>query len=89
MKIAFNCRKNRPNNFQRAKALYKKKIEEKMQRQEETLNKRKEAEEAKKKYKERRLYRFKKLNQKTKKGQPLMRGKIELMLESLQQATHS
>ncbi|MPC82491.1 hypothetical protein E2C01_077161 [Portunus trituberculatus] len=60
-----------------------------MLRQENALKNRKEAEEAKKRYKEKRLYRFKKLNQKTPKGQPLMRGKIELMLEALQQASDS
>ncbi|KAK8395439.1 hypothetical protein O3P69_006235 [Scylla paramamosain] len=84
-----SSRKNRPNNLQRAKAEYRRKIEEKVLRKEEALNRRKEAEEAKKRYKEKRLYRFKKLNQKTRKGQPLMRGKIELILETLQQAPDS
>lgn len=79
-----SSRKNRPNNLQRAKAEYRKKVEEKMLRKEAALNKRQEAEEARKRYKEKRLHRFKKLNQKTRKGQPLMRGKIELMLEALQ-----
>lgn len=53
------------------------------------IRRREEAEAAKKKYKEKRLHRFKKLHQKTKKGQPVMRGKIELMLEALQQSVSS
>lgn len=84
-----DCRKNRPNNLRRARAEYKKKIEEKQQSKDEVLKRRQEAEVARKRYKEKRLHRFKKLNQKTKKGQPVMRGKIELMLEALQQTAKS
>ena len=86
-KNVIDCRKNRPNNLRRAKAAYKKKMEEKQQGQEEAVKRMEEAEAARKRYKEKRLHRFKKLNQKTKKGQPVMRGKIELMLEALQQET--
>lgn len=88
-KDVIDYRKNRPNNLRRARAQYKKKIEEKQQRQEEVMKRRQEAEAAKKRYKEKRIHRFKKLNQKTKKGQPVMRGKIELMLEALQQTPNS
>lgn len=84
-----SSRKNRPNNLRRARAEYKKKIEEKQQSKDEVLKRRQEAEAARKRYKEKRLHRFKKLNQKTKKGQPVMRGKIELMLEALQQTDNS
>ncbi|XP_050686450.1 thyroid transcription factor 1-associated protein 26 homolog isoform X2 [Eriocheir sinensis] len=87
--LSSSPRKNRPNNLRRARAAYKKKIEEKQQKQEEVTSRREEAEAAKKKYKEKRLHRFKKLSQKTRKGQPVMRGKIELMLEALQQSANS
>ncbi|XP_069161186.1 trichohyalin-like [Procambarus clarkii] len=49
-----------------------------------SYKKKKEIEEAKRKHKEKRLQRYKKLNQKTKKGQPVMSSRIELMLEQLQ-----
>ncbi|KAG0712310.1 Thyroid transcription factor 1-associated protein 26 [Chionoecetes opilio] len=87
--MLFWSEKNRPNNQRRARAEYRRKIEEKEQGQEETVKRKQEAEIAKKKYKEQRLHRFKKLNQKTRKGQPVMQGKIELMLEALQQVDNS
>ncbi|XP_076260346.1 uncharacterized protein LOC143196500 isoform X2 [Rhynchophorus ferrugineus] len=46
-------------------------------------------EQARKEYKKKKLEKFKKLNQKTKKGQPVMKGRIELLLEEIQQRLNS
>ncbi|XP_071544859.1 uncharacterized protein [Panulirus ornatus] len=74
------------NSWQRAKGEYRKKVAERARKKQEALKRKEEIEEAKRKYKENRLHRFKKLNQKTKKGQPVMRGRIEIMLEKLQES---
>nr|XP_045593995.1 thyroid transcription factor 1-associated protein 26-like [Procambarus clarkii] len=76
--------KKRLNSWQRARAEYHKKISEIEKIKEESATRKKEIEEAKRKHKEKRLQRYKKLNQKTKKGQPVMSSRIELMLEQLQ-----
>ena len=46
-----------------------------------------EKEEALKKYREKKTEHFKKLSQKTKKGQPLMKGRLEILLEKIQKNT--
>ncbi|KAK3881980.1 hypothetical protein Pcinc_013613 [Petrolisthes cinctipes] len=71
-------------SMQRARASYHLQIEKKKEREEHYQNKKREIEEANKKYKEKRLQRFKKLSKKTNKGQPVMSGRIELMLEQLE-----
>ncbi|CAG0900389.1 unnamed protein product [Darwinula stevensoni] len=73
--------------FQKAKQMYQLKQKEK----EEGLKRREEArqrrEEARKKYVERKKAKMKVLRQKTKKGQPIMKGRIELLLEKIQRDT--
>ena len=44
-----------------------------------------EKEEALKKYKEKRMQTYKKLSRKTKKGQPVMKDRLEMLLEKIQQ----
>lgn len=77
-------KKQKTSSWKRARLQYRQKIAERENRKEEALQKKKDIELAKAKRKEVRLKRFKKLNQKTKKGQPVMRGRIELMLEQLE-----
>ncbi|XP_064103984.1 thyroid transcription factor 1-associated protein 26 homolog, partial [Macrobrachium nipponense] len=74
-------RKQKISSLKRARLQYHQKVLEKKKKKEAAIQKRKEIAMAKIKRKEERLKRFKKLNQKTKKGQPVMRGRIELMLE--------
>ncbi|XP_011696439.1 PREDICTED: thyroid transcription factor 1-associated protein 26 homolog [Wasmannia auropunctata] len=72
--------------FFKARQEYKRKREEKKKRKEEAVRVRAEREEALRKYKEQKMRNFKILSKKTKKGQPVMRGRIELLLEKIQQS---
>lgn len=81
--IHFLFRKKKLYSWQRAKLEYKKKIAEKEQKREDTKKRKEEMEIARKKYKEKKLHRYKKLSKKNNKGQPLMSGRIELILEKL------
>ncbi|KAK4314737.1 hypothetical protein Pmani_013990 [Petrolisthes manimaculis] len=76
--------KKKKGSMQRARASYHLQIEKKKEKEEHYQNKKREIEEANKIYKEKRLQRFKKLSKKTNKGQPVMSGRIELMLEQLE-----
>lgn len=58
--------------------------QEKQAKKEELLKKKQEREEALKLYKENKMKKQKKLNKKTKKGQPVMKGRIEMLLEKIQ-----
>lgn len=53
---------------------------------EDANRRREEREEALRKYKEKKLRNFKLLSKKTKKGQPVMKGRIEMLLEKIQQS---
>ncbi|KAJ8676418.1 hypothetical protein QAD02_012205 [Eretmocerus hayati] len=70
--------------FFSAKQELTRKKQEQQRKKEEFLRVKKEKEEAIQKYKEKRMKTFKKLSQKTKKGQPVMRGRMELLLEKIQ-----
>jgi len=72
--------------FFKAKQEYQRKQEEKKKRSEEALRVKAEREEALKKYKEKKLRNFKVLSKKTRKGQPVMKGRIEMLLEKIQQS---
>jgi ATPase subunit of ABC transporter with duplicated ATPase domains len=76
--------KNRLSEFQKAKLQYENIQKEKEERKQEKIRKEQERIEAIKKSKQERLKRIKKLTQKTKKGQPVMKGRIELLLEKIQ-----
>ena len=72
-------------SLNRAKQRFEEKKDAAAKRQEEFLKRQKDREEALKKYRQKKDLRFKKLNAKNKKGQPLMGGRIELLLEKIQQ----
>ena len=71
--------KSAKNEFQRIQA-------EKQRRKEEISQKREERAEALKKYKAQKLEKYKKLNKKTKKGQPIMKYRMEMLLEQIQKS---
>ncbi|XP_076067831.1 uncharacterized protein LOC143040599 isoform X2 [Oratosquilla oratoria] len=78
-------RKKKLSKWQKAQQEYDKKQEEKRNKREAAEKRRQEMELAKKKYQEKRLHRFKQLSKKTKKGQPKMSARIELLLEKIQE----
>ncbi|KYN03974.1 PREDICTED: thyroid transcription factor 1-associated protein 26 homolog [Cyphomyrmex costatus] len=88
-----NTSKNETNKsrkgyaFFKAKQQYRQKQEEKKNMLGNTIRIRIEREEALKKYKEKKLQNFKVLSKKTKRGQPVMKGRIEMVLEKIQQMT--
>ncbi|XP_071054439.1 uncharacterized protein [Onthophagus taurus] len=71
------ARKKAHEEFERIK-------EEKKKLKEEMIKKKAEKKEALKKSKEERLVKFKRLNRKTKKGQPIMKDRMEFLLEQIQ-----
>ncbi|XP_012255821.2 rRNA-processing protein FYV7 [Athalia rosae] len=73
------------NAFYAAKQEYRKKKEEKMKKKEEIQRRKEEKIEALKKYKEAKALKYKKLSKKTKKGQPVMKDRLEMLLEKIQQ----
>ncbi|KYQ54034.1 Thyroid transcription factor 1-associated protein 26 like protein [Trachymyrmex zeteki] len=75
------------NIFFKTKREYQRKQEEKKNRLENTIRIKEEREEALRKYREKKLQNFKVLSKKTKKGQPVMKGRIEMLLEKIQQMT--
>lgn len=73
--------------FFKAKQEYQRKEREKRERIEDAIRVKAEREEALRNYKEKKMRNFKILSKKTKKGQPVMRGRIEMLLEKIQQST--
>ncbi|XP_028047290.2 thyroid transcription factor 1-associated protein 26 homolog [Monomorium pharaonis] len=76
--------KKKGGAYFKAKREYHRKQEEKKKRIEETARRKAEREEALRKYKEKKIRNFKILSKKTRKGQPVMKGRIELLLEKIQ-----
>lgn len=70
--------KKSPSFFDVARKEYERK-------KEETLRVKAEREEALRKYKEKKMQAYKKLSKRTKKGQPVMKDRIELLLQKIQQ----
>lgn len=60
--------------------------EEKEDKQIEYLKRKAAKEAAAKEYKRKKLEKYKKLNQKTRKGQPVMKGRIEVLLEEIEKS---
>lgn len=83
--IFVSSKKAKKSKFRRAKIELEQKLKEKGRKREEWKSKKQEIEEKRKKYREKRLRRQKIINQKTKKGQPLMRGRMGLLLEKVEQ----
>merc|ERR1719282_1645289 len=72
-------------SLSKAKDQYKKKMSQKELKKEEFIKNQKEKEEAMKKSKEKKAARLKVLNAKTKRGQPKMGGRIELLLAQIEE----
>lgn len=70
--------------FQKAKEHFNKVKEEKLQKQQEKEKAMEEKRQKLQEYKKKKQERFKKLSRKTKKGQPVMTGRLELLLEKIQ-----
>ncbi|XP_017877307.1 thyroid transcription factor 1-associated protein 26 homolog, partial [Ceratina calcarata] len=75
--------------FHKAKQEFLRKKDEKRKAKEQILKAKAEKEEALKKYKEKRLRTYKTLSKKTKKGQPVMKDRMEMLLEKIQQQVSS
>ena len=76
---------SRKTAFSKAKEKFNEKVAQKQQKQEEFLRRQEEKNEAVKKYKEKKAARLKVLNAKTKRGQPKMGGRIELLLAKIEE----
>ena len=79
-----NCIEHK-SSLMKAKDKFNKKISSKEQKKQEYLKRQGEKNEAIKKYKEKKAERFKVLNAKTKRGQPKMAGRIELLLAKIEE----
>ncbi|XP_046833887.1 thyroid transcription factor 1-associated protein 26 homolog [Vespa crabro] len=77
--------KKSPNYFDVIRKEYERKKEDKKRKKEERLRIIAEREEALRKYKEKKMQAYKKLSKKTKKGQPVIKERIELLLQKIQQ----
>ena len=73
------------SGFSKARDEFTKKELSKEKKKEEFMRKQKEKAEAVKKYKEKKSVRLKVLNSKTKRGQPVMAGRMELLLAKIQE----
>ncbi|XP_050575545.1 thyroid transcription factor 1-associated protein 26 [Bombus affinis] len=71
--------------FHKARQEFLDKKNEERKQEEEAFQVRAEREEALKKYKEKRMQTYKQLSRKTKKGQPVMNVRLEMLLEKIQQ----
>ncbi|XP_017789160.1 PREDICTED: thyroid transcription factor 1-associated protein 26 homolog [Habropoda laboriosa] len=71
--------------FHKAKQEFLRKKDEKRKKKEEVSKVKEEREKALKEYKEKRMQTYKKLSKKTKKGQPVMKDRLEMLLEKIQQ----
>lgn len=76
--------KKKGKAFKKAQQEFERIKGEKEAKKEEFLRRRKEKEEALKEYKRKKNEKFKKLNRKTKKGQPIMKERMEMLLEQIQ-----
>ena len=73
------------SGFSKAKKKYEDKIVTKQKKEEEFLQRQQEKETAIKKYKEKKALKMKALSAKTRRGQPVMAGRIEMLLEQIQE----
>lgn len=74
----------RKKAFQKAHLEYERIKEEKKQKKEEFKRKKAERDEALKQYKEKKITKFKVLSRKTRKGQPIMKDRMEMLLAQIQ-----
>lgn len=79
-----NKKRMKMTAYQRAKMEFEAKEADKKEKREEQERQAKERDAALKKYRKEKFRKFHKLTQKTKKGQPVMKGRIEVLLEKIQ-----
>lgn len=77
-------KEKQPSAIQVAQEKYQKIQEEKQRRREELQRQKEERQAALEAYKKKKAMKFKTLSQKTRKGQPVMKGRMELLLEKIQ-----
>jgi len=75
--------------FKNAHLEYQRIQDEKKQKKEEFLKKKAERDQAIQEYKQKKLEKYKKLSKKTKKGQPIMKYRMEMLLEQIQKSVGS
>ncbi|CAH4023880.1 unnamed protein product [Pieris brassicae] len=75
--------KTKKHPFTKAKEQFNKMKEEKLKKQQENEKSRQEKNQKLQEYKKKKQDRFKKLSKKNKKGQPVMSGRMELLLEKI------
>lgn len=82
--IIYRSHMYRISAFHKAKQEFLRKKNEKKKSQEDALRVKSEREEALKKYKDKRMQTYKRLSKKTRKGQPVMKDRLEMLLEKIQ-----
>ncbi|PSN47401.1 hypothetical protein C0J52_11162 [Blattella germanica] len=87
--VSYSKRPPKLTAYQAAQLEYERKQAEKAAKLEELTRKREEKSAAIAKYKARKTEIYKKLSKKTKKGQPVMKGRLELLLEKLEKSIQS
>jgi hypothetical protein len=80
---------SRPTAYQKAEEEYKRQQEEKAAKLQEAQRRREEKSQAITRYRAKKSEVYKKLSKKTKKGQPVMKGRMEMLLHKLQQELRS
>ncbi|CAB3229562.1 unnamed protein product [Arctia plantaginis] len=78
--------KSKRDPFQQAKEQFNKVKQEKLEKQKEIERAKEEKKKKLEEYKKKKQEKFKKLSKKTKKGQPVMTGRLELLLEKIQRS---
>lgn len=76
--------KSKSKAFKKAHLEFQRIKEEKQKSKEEALRRKKEREDALKEYKRKKTEKYKKLSKKTRKGQPVMKDRMEMLLEKIQ-----
>lgn len=72
--------------FFKARQEYRWKQEEEKKRREDAVRVKTEREEALRNYREKKMRNFKVLSKRTRKGQPIMKGRTEMLLEKIQRS---
>lgn len=81
-----SIRSVRGKAYKKAHLEYQRLQEEKKKRKEELVRKKAERDEALRVYREKKTEKFKTLSRKTKKGQPIMKNRMEMLLEQIQKS---
>ncbi|GLV39868.1 hypothetical protein CBL_08068 [Carabus blaptoides fortunei] len=80
----FNKHKSKGSAFKKARLEFERLKQEKLAKREEYLKKKAEKAEAMNEYRKKKNEKYKKLNKKTKRGQPVMKDRLEMLLEKIQ-----